>query len=111
MVILDEALAKNTYLDRLPPIRYRWPLSVGAHNFTHLLDRRIRRHQVVKRQLIFVVNSANVAPPRDLPEDQPESVHVSPLEGIKVVHVYRLFENLKAEATILRSHTSPAEQR
>lgn len=92
----------NTYVNRLPPIRYRRPLSIGAHNFTHLFNRRIGRHQVVKRQLIFVVDSADVTSPRDLPKDQPESVYVSPLEGIKMVHVYRLFENLKTKATILR---------
>lgn len=92
----------STYVDGLPPIRYRRPLSVGAHNFTHLFNRRIGRHQVVKRQLILVVDSADVTSPRDLPKDQPESVHVSPLEGVKMVHVYRLFENLKAKATIVR---------
>ena len=92
---------KAAYVDGLPPIRYRRPLPVGAHNFTHLFDRRIGRHQVVKRQLILVVDPADVTSPRDLPKDQPESVHVSPLEGIKMVHVYRLFENLKAKATIL----------
>lgn len=93
---------KAAYVDGLPPIRYRRPLPVGTHNFTHLFDRRIGRHQVVKRQLILVVDPADVTSPRDLPKDQPESVHVSPLEGIKMVHVYRLFENLKAKATILR---------
>lgn len=92
-----------THFDRLPSIRYRRPLSVGAHDFPHLLDSRIGRHQVVKGQLILVVNPANVATPGDLPEDQTKSVHVRPLERVEVVHVYRLFKNLKAERAFVQT--------
>lgn len=86
-----------THFDRLPSIRYRRPLSISAHDFPHFLNSWIGRHQVVKRQLILVVNPADIATSSDLPEDQTECVHISPLERVEVVHVYRLFKNLKAE--------------
>lgn len=91
-------LHRDTYFDRLPSIRYRRPLSVTADDFPHFVDSWIGRHQVVKGQLIFVMNPADVAPPSDLPENQAERVHVGPLERVEVVHVYRLFKNLKAES-------------
>lgn len=91
-------LPRDTHFDRLPSIRYRRPLSVTADDFPHFVDSWIRRHQVVKGQLIFVMNPADVAPPSDLPENQAERVHVGPLERVEVVHVYRLFKNLKAES-------------
>lgn len=87
----------DTYFDWLPSIRYRWPLSVHTHNFPHFLDSWIGRHQIIKGQLILIVNPADIATPSDLPKDQAERVHISPLERVEVVHVYRLFKNLKAE--------------
>lgn len=90
-------MLQNTHFDRLPSIRYRWPLSISTHDFPHFLDSWIGRHQVVKGQLILVVNPADIATSSNLPEDQTECVHVGPLERVEVVHVYRLFKNLKAE--------------
>lgn len=88
----------NTHFDRLPSIRYRRSLSVSAHDFPHFLDSRIGRHQVVKGQLILVMNPTDVTTPSNLPKDQAESIHVGPLERVEVVHVYRLFKNLKVES-------------
>lgn len=88
----------QTHFDRLPSIRYRWPLSVSAHDFPHFFDSWIGRHQIVKGQLIFLVNAADVATSGDLPEDQAERVHIGPLERVEVIHVYHLFKNLKAES-------------
>lgn len=91
-------IVETTHFDRLPPIGYRRSLSIGAHDFPHFLDGWIGRHQVVKGQLILLVNPADVATPGDLPEDQAERVHVGPLERVEVIHVYHLFKNLKAES-------------
>lgn len=91
------AVRFNTHFDRLPSVRYRRPLSISAHDFPHFLDSWIGRHQVVKGQLILVVNPADIAASSDLPEDQTECVHVGSLERVEVVHVYRLFKYLKAE--------------
>jgi len=44
------------------------------------------------------VNTADIATPGDLPEDQAERVHIGPLERIEVIHVYHFFKNLKAES-------------
>jgi hypothetical protein len=57
------------------------------------------------------VNTADIATPGDLPEDQAESVHIGSLERIEVIHVYHLFKNLKAESICAFQRTASVTER
>lgn len=96
-----------THFNGHPSVGYGGPLPIHADDLAHLVDGRVGGHEVVERQLILVVDAADVAAPRDLPEDQPEGIDVRPLERVEVVHVYQLLQYLRQRTKWLIIVTMP----
>uniref|UniRef100_A0A8W7PEA3 Uncharacterized protein n=1 Tax=Anopheles coluzzii TaxID=1518534 RepID=A0A8W7PEA3_ANOCL len=69
-------------------------------HLSHLLDGGIGLYHVVERQLILVVDPVDVTPPRNLPQHQPERVHIRPLERIELRHVDRLIQHLRGHVAL-----------
>lgn len=111
----------RTNLVTLPPVGHVGPEFLVTHHLPHLLYGRVGGHQVVVGQLVLLVDAwrrrlvrlsvsvsllcrqtdggvpivtSSVAAPSDLPVHQAQSVDVGTLEGIKVLHVDGLVQDL-----------------
>lgn len=86
-------------------------VSIRTHNgivvmtyLPHFLDCWIWLHLIKVGQLIIFVHPVDVTSTRNLPENQPKGIHISPFERIEVVGVYRFIEHLYTK--IRKKYTS-----
>lgn len=73
-------------------------------HLAHLFDGWIRLHNIIIRHLIFIVDAAAIASPRNFPQYQTEGVHIGTLERIEMVDVERFVEYFGCHVTLC-AHT------